>query len=90
MSDLIVFALIGVFVGAASRLFYPGREPAKVLGTLVLGMAGSVLGGVIAWGLWPGVEGQFYAGTLLTSLFGAVCVITAWACLAYGRRIGRA
>jgi uncharacterized membrane protein YeaQ/YmgE (transglycosylase-associated protein family) len=90
MSDLIVFALIGLLVGASSRLLYPGREPAKVLGTLLLAMIGSMLGGVIAWGMWPGVEGQFYAGTLLTSLLGAVVVVAAWACIAYGRRIGRA
>jgi uncharacterized membrane protein YeaQ/YmgE (transglycosylase-associated protein family) len=89
MSDLIVFAVIGLLVGAAARLFYPGREPVRVLGTLVLGMAGGVLGGLISWAAWPPVDGQLYPVALLTSLLGAVFAVTAWACIAYGRRVAR-
>jgi len=89
MSDLIVFAVIGLLFGAAARLFYPGREPVRVLGTLVLGMAGAVLGGLISWAAWPAVDGQLYPVALLTSLLGAVVAVTAWACISYGRRIAR-
>jgi uncharacterized membrane protein YeaQ/YmgE (transglycosylase-associated protein family) len=87
MSDLIVFAVIGLLAGAGARLWYPGREPVKVLGTLLLGMVGAVLGGLVSWALWPAVEGQLHYGALLTSLVGAGVVLVLWACVAYARNI---
>jgi uncharacterized membrane protein YeaQ/YmgE (transglycosylase-associated protein family) len=87
MSDLVVFASIGLFAGAAARLWYPGREAMSVLGTMLLGAAGSLVGGMISWAVWPAVDGQLYAGALLTSLVGAVLVLVAWACVSYARRV---
>jgi uncharacterized membrane protein YeaQ/YmgE (transglycosylase-associated protein family) len=85
--DLVVFALIGLLAGAAARLFYPRREPMKVLGTLVLGMVGSLLGGLISWAFWPPVDGVFNGGALLTSLTGAAAMLVFWAGVAYARSI---
>jgi uncharacterized membrane protein YeaQ/YmgE (transglycosylase-associated protein family) len=87
MWDLIVFALIGLLTGAAARVWYPGREAQRILGTMVLGMAGSLLGGLISWALWPAVDGQLSAGALLTSLLGAVLAVVVWAVVAYARSI---
>lgn len=86
-TNLGVFAFIGLFAGAAARLFYPGRQPLRILGTLVLGVAGGLLGGLASWGVWPEVDGQFQTGALLMSILGAVLVLIAGAGLAYGRRI---
>jgi uncharacterized membrane protein YeaQ/YmgE (transglycosylase-associated protein family) len=46
-----VIALIveGLIVGALARLVLPGRDPISIPGTIVLGLVGSFLGGVIAW-----------------------------------------
>ena len=88
LPNLIVFAVLGLLAGAAARLFYPGRERLKILGSLVLGMAGSLLGGLLSWTVWPAVAGQFEAGALLMSILGAVLVLVAWAGLAYARRLG--
>ncbi len=85
--NLVVFALIGLFAGGAARLFYPGRQPMRILGTLVLGMAGSLLGGMLSWTWWPMVEGDFHSSALLSSLLGAVLVLVLWAAVAYKRRL---
>ncbi len=85
--DLIVFALIGLFTGAAARVCYPGRELLRILGTMVLGMAGALLGGLISWGIWPATDGRLYAGALLASLLGAVLVLVTWSGVAYARSI---
>jgi uncharacterized membrane protein YeaQ/YmgE (transglycosylase-associated protein family) len=90
MWDLVVFALIGLFAGAAARLLYPGRERMRVLGTMLLGMAGALLGGLLSWGAWPAVEGQFSSGALLMSLLGAVLVLVLWPGVAYARSISGA
>lgn len=86
MWNLLVFALIGVFVGAAARLLYPGRQPMHILGTLALGMLGALAGGLFSWLNWPAVEGQVHFGNLLMSMAGAMIVIALWAGVAYGRR----
>jgi len=90
MWNLLVFALIGLLAGAASRLLYPGRQPLRILGTLALGAVGGVLGGLISWGAWPEVNGQFQLGNLILSLLGAVTVILLWEVVSYARSLGGA
>jgi uncharacterized membrane protein YeaQ/YmgE (transglycosylase-associated protein family) len=86
--NLVVFALIGLFAGGAARLFYPGRQAGRILGTMVLGMVGSLLGGMLSWAFWPEVDNQFSSGALLMSIVGAVVVLVLWASVSYARRIG--
>jgi uncharacterized membrane protein YeaQ/YmgE (transglycosylase-associated protein family) len=85
--NLVVFAVIGLFVGGASRLLYPGRQPLRILGTLVLGLTGALLGGLLSWTIWPVVEGDIQYGALLLSFIGAVFGLVFWAGWAYGRSI---
>lgn len=42
------FIVFGLFVGALARLIKPGRQNLSLLATLLLGLAGSVIGGVVA------------------------------------------
>ena len=44
---IIVLLVVGFFVGAIARLLMPGRDPLGVLGTIVLGVAGSFVGGFL-------------------------------------------
>ncbi len=87
--NLLVFALIGLFAGAAARLFYPNRQLTRILGTIVLGMVGSLLGGLLSWAFWPEVDGQFSSAALLMSVVGAAVVLVLWPSVAYARGIGR-
>ena len=66
---VIVLIVEGLIVGALARLILPGRDPMSVPGTIVLGLAGSFLGGVMAW-LFIGRP----AG-LVFSLIGAVALL---------------
>ncbi len=45
---MIGFVVFGLVIGALARLVKPGRQNLGVLMTLLLGLAGSVIGGVIA------------------------------------------
>jgi uncharacterized membrane protein YeaQ/YmgE (transglycosylase-associated protein family) len=87
MYNLLVFGLIGLVAGAAARTFYPERQPLRVLGTMALGVAGALGGGLLSWSYWPEVDGQFSSGSLLVSFLGAVLVIAFSASLAYARRL---
>ena len=41
---IIVLLIVGFIVGAIARLLMPGRDPVGILGTIVLGVAGSFMG----------------------------------------------
>lgn len=86
MWNLLVFVVIGLLAGTAARMFYPGRQPLSILGTLVLGMVGALGGGLISWNWWPAVDHQFHSGNLLLSILGAMLVIALWSGWAYVRR----
>jgi uncharacterized membrane protein YeaQ/YmgE (transglycosylase-associated protein family) len=46
--DIIGFLVFGLIVGAVARLIKPGKQNLSILGTLLLGVAGSVIGGLVA------------------------------------------
>jgi uncharacterized membrane protein YeaQ/YmgE (transglycosylase-associated protein family) len=83
--DLVVFAFIGLLAGGVARLFYKGREPLKILGSLALGAAGSVLGGLSSLIVWPPDADDIHFGALLTSLIGAGLALAVWPIVVYGR-----
>jgi uncharacterized membrane protein YeaQ/YmgE (transglycosylase-associated protein family) len=45
---MIGFIIAGLVIGALARLIKPGRQKLGLLATLLLGLVGSVIGGVIA------------------------------------------
>lgn len=45
---MIGFIVAGLVIGALARLIKPGRQHLSLLMTLLLGLAGSVVGGVVA------------------------------------------
>lgn len=90
MWNVVVFAVIGLLAGTAARMFYPGRQPLRIVGTMLLGVVGAVAGGMISWLTWPLVEGEFHSGSLLMSLLGAGVVIVAGAVVVYSRRLSGA
>jgi uncharacterized membrane protein YeaQ/YmgE (transglycosylase-associated protein family) len=54
IGDIIGWLIVGLIVGALARLIMPGRDPMGCLMTALLGIAGSVVGGLIGrligWG----------------------------------------
>ena len=44
---IIVLLIVGFIVGAIARLLMPGRDPLGIFGTIVLGVAGSFVGGFL-------------------------------------------
>ena len=65
--------VLGLVAGAIARLLVPGRDPMGLLGTLLLGLAGSLLGGFLADLLFDDT-----AVGLFGSVVGAVIVLLAY------------
>lgn len=62
---LIALLVAGLFVGALGRLALPGRDPLSLLQTVLIGLAGSFLAGVLTWLLL----GRSVGGIALSVLF---------------------
>lgn len=82
---ILVWAVFGLVVGAIARLLYPGRQPIGLLATMILGIVGSFVGGLIAWafGFSP-AEGPFRGAGWIMSILGALIVV--WIALYAGGR----
>jgi uncharacterized membrane protein YeaQ/YmgE (transglycosylase-associated protein family) len=69
---LILLAVTGLIVGALARLALPGRDPMSLVQTMLVGIAGSFVAGLISLALFHGRHG----GGLLLSV--VVSVVFVW------------
>jgi uncharacterized membrane protein YeaQ/YmgE (transglycosylase-associated protein family) len=67
--------IIGLIAGALARLIMPGRDPMGIIATIVLGIVGSILGGLVGMALWRNDADGFQPGGILLSILGAILVL---------------
>jgi uncharacterized membrane protein YeaQ/YmgE (transglycosylase-associated protein family) len=65
---LVFLAVWGLVVGALARLALPGPDPMGVLATIGLGLAGSFVGGIVAWALFGHGAGIVFSVLAATAL----------------------
>src|SRR5262249_28119627 len=65
---LCTWIVVGLIVGAIARALFPGRQPMGWIGTAVLGMAGSLVGGFLSSLFWHGSIRVFHVGGLISSV----------------------
>jgi uncharacterized membrane protein YeaQ/YmgE (transglycosylase-associated protein family) len=72
--------LIGVVAGFLARLIVPGRDPMSVWQTILLGIVGSFIGGLIGYVLFGAddEDGALQASGLIGSVVGAVIALLIW------------
>jgi uncharacterized membrane protein YeaQ/YmgE (transglycosylase-associated protein family) len=74
---IIWLCIIGLIVGAIARLLLPGRDNIGVLGTIVLGLVGSFVGGFLdnLWKYHTVSVHSFHAVGLIGSVIGAFVLL---------------
>ena len=77
--------VLGLVAGALARLLVPGRDPIGLIGTILLGIVGSLVGGFLADALFDDE-----AIGLFGSVVGAVLVLLAYNALMRSRNRGYA
>jgi uncharacterized membrane protein YeaQ/YmgE (transglycosylase-associated protein family) len=70
---VIGWIVFGLIVGALAKLVMPGRDPGGIIVTMLLGIAGALLGGFI--GRAMGFYGPGEAAGWLMSFLGAVILL---------------
>jgi len=75
MMGFIWMIIIGLIAGALARLIMPGRDPMGIVMTIILGIVGSILGGLVSWAIWGTETGRIQPAGLLLSILGAIIVL---------------
>ncbi len=71
--EVIVMIVLGLVAGAIAKFIMPGRDPGGMVWTILLGIAGSLVGGFLFKAVGIG-DGERWAG-LLGSVIGAVVLL---------------
>jgi uncharacterized membrane protein YeaQ/YmgE (transglycosylase-associated protein family) len=66
--------IVGLIAGAIARAVVPGRDPLGCLGTALLGIVGSFVGGTLASLLFDGSL-EFRTTSLFGSIIGAIIAL---------------
>ena len=65
--------IIGLVVGALAKLLMPGRDPGGVLMTIVVGICGAILAGLMGRAI--GWYGQGQSAGFIASVLGAILLL---------------
>ena len=76
--SIIWMIVIGFVVGVLARWIYPGPIPMGFWMTSLLGIGGSLVGGVIGSVLFRSQEGKFHPAGIFLSIIGALILLYAY------------
>jgi uncharacterized membrane protein YeaQ/YmgE (transglycosylase-associated protein family) len=81
ITHIIGLLIVGLIAGGLARLLMPGKDPMGCWATILLGIAGSVVGGLIGravLGVKDGDEKAILRPSFLFSIVGAVILLWLW------------
>ena len=71
----VIMAVVGLIVGAIARLIYPGHQHMGWIATIVLGIAGSYLAGLVGGMIHKRDDGGPHPAGFFYSIIGALTLI---------------
>jgi uncharacterized membrane protein YeaQ/YmgE (transglycosylase-associated protein family) len=77
---IISLIIVGLVAGALARLLVPGRQDMSIVGTILLGIVGSFVGGFLGYALFhkDSQDGFFQPAGIIGSVIGAIIVLLIW------------
>jgi uncharacterized membrane protein YeaQ/YmgE (transglycosylase-associated protein family) len=76
---IIGWIILGLIAGAIAKAILPGDDPGGLIVTILIGIAGAIVGGLIASALDIGELGEFFdIGTWLIAIAGALLLLIAY------------
>jgi len=67
--------IVGLIVGILARYFYPGPVPMAWWLTVLLGIGGSIVGGVVSSLIFKSPDGRFHPAGWILSILGAMALL---------------
>jgi uncharacterized membrane protein YeaQ/YmgE (transglycosylase-associated protein family) len=78
---IVSMIVVGFIVGVLARWIYPGAVAMGFWATSIVGIVGSLIGGVIGGLIWRSPDGKFHPAGWVLSVVGALIVL--WLYLTY-------
>jgi uncharacterized membrane protein YeaQ/YmgE (transglycosylase-associated protein family) len=72
---IIWMIIVGFIIGVVARFVYPGAIDLGFWATSVVGIIGSLVGGVIGGLIWRSADGKFHPAGFILSVVGALVVL---------------
>lgn len=72
---IITWIIVGLIAGAIAKAIHPGKDPGGFIVTILIGIAGAVVGGWISSTLGYGTVDGFNIGSLFIAVIGAVLLL---------------
>jgi uncharacterized membrane protein YeaQ/YmgE (transglycosylase-associated protein family) len=89
LMGIIGWIVLGLLAGAIAKLIMPGEDPGGIIVTMLIGIAGAIVGGLIASALDIGDLDEFFdIGTWLIAIGGSLLLLFLYRMIV-GDRAGR-
>ncbi|MBV7694676.1 GlsB/YeaQ/YmgE family stress response membrane protein [Streptomyces sp. TRM70350] len=88
---IIAWILIGLLAGAIAKLLLPGKDPGGIIITMLIGVAGALLGGwlgMVIFGI-DSIGGFFDLSTWVAAIVGSLILLLLYRAFTGGRRSHR-
>ena len=72
---IFAWIIFGLIAGAIAKLLMPGKDPGGFFVTILIGIAGALVGGYIGTALGLGAVTGFDLGSFVTAILGAVLLL---------------
>ena len=72
---ILSWIIFGLIAGAIAKLLMPGKDPGGFIITILLGVAGALVGGFLATGLGFGSVDGFNLGSFFVAVVGALLLL---------------
>ncbi|MFJ3914270.1 GlsB/YeaQ/YmgE family stress response membrane protein [Streptomyces vinaceus] len=85
---IIAWILIGLFAGIIAKLLLPGKDPGGIIVTMLIGIAGGLLGGWLGKVIFgvDSIDGFFDLSTWIAAIVGSLILLILYRLLTRGRR----
>ena len=85
---IIAFLILGLLAGAIAKRLLPGSDPGGFIVTMLIGVAGALLGGFLASALFGAhpLDDFFDVSTWLTAIIGSIILLVVWRALSGNHR----
>ncbi len=78
ITSFISWIVFGLIVGALARFLVPGKQSMGCISTILLGVAGSFVGGGISWLIFGTPDNHINPAGWIMSILGGVVVVLAY------------
>jgi uncharacterized membrane protein YeaQ/YmgE (transglycosylase-associated protein family) len=75
---ILFWILFGLIAGVVAKLIMPGRDPGGIIVTILVGIVGAVLGGLISTALGFGTVTGFDVRSFLIAIGGAMVLLVGY------------